>query len=160
MATELTTMQNKILSPSEHTQEAEEDIISLSGIAVKPLVLAADDNETILKFIKRLVESNGFECITTNSPTTAVRIAEEKHPSIILCDINFGIGKLNAMDVFSEIRSKNADVPFVIVTAILQQESREKAEKIGITEYIIKPIDPEQMIATLRKLVNRKSIIH
>jgi DNA-binding response OmpR family regulator len=121
-----------------------------------PLVLAADDNETHLLFIQRLMESKGFQCVTTTSPTTAVRIALEKRPSVVLCDINFGIGKSNGMDVFTEIRKNNATMPFVIISAFMQQEMKDRAAKLGITDYITKPIEPARLLATVRNLIGQK----
>lgn len=146
--------------PSDHSNnELHNESVALDAAAV-PLVLVADDNETYLKYIKRLVEAKGFECITTNSPTTTVQIAKEKHPSVILCDVNFGIGKMTGMEVFTEIRSKNIDAKFVLITAILQKETKDRAQKLGISDYMTKPVDPEQVIAILNKLVKQKRLNH
>jgi CheY-like chemotaxis protein len=133
-----------------------EDLSPFYAETTAPLVLAADDNETHLLFIKRLVESKGFECITTTSPTTAVRIALEKHPAVVLCDINFGIGKSSGMDVFTEIRKKNDAMPFVLVSAFFHQEAKDRAAKLGITNYITKPVEPAQLIATIQNLIGYK----
>lgn len=133
-----------------------EDLAPFHEASPSPLVLVADDNETHLLFIKRLMETNGYDCVTTTSPTTAVRIAKEKRPSIVLCDINFGIGKSNGMDVFTEIRRTNDSMPFVIITAFMQQEMKDRAVRIGITNYITKPIEPPQLLATVQNLIGQK----
>lgn len=135
-----------------------EDLFPFHIGTTVPLVLAADDNETHLLYIKRIVESQGFECVTTTSPITAVRIAQEKRPSVVLCDINFGIGKASGMDVFTEIRRENPSMPFVIISAFIQQEVKDRAAKLGITNYITKPYEPAQLIATIHNLVGYKRI--
>lgn len=120
----------------------------------RPLILAADDNETHLLFIRRLMESNGFECITTTSPTAAVRIAAEKRPAAVLCDINFGIGRSSGIDVLTEIRRQNASIHCIIITAFLQDEVKRRAVEAGITHYLVKPVEPSELVATLRHLVS------
>ncbi|NUN68718.1 MAG: response regulator [Bacteroidetes bacterium] len=120
-----------------------------------PLILAADDNETHLLYIKRLLESKGFECVTTTSPTAAVRIAAEKRPAAVLCDINFGIGRSNGIDVYTEIRRQDAAVPFIIISAFMQQEMKQRAHDAGITHYLVKPVESSVLMATLRPLISR-----
>ncbi len=126
-----------------------------SSIVVTPLILAADDNETHLLFIKRLLESKGYECVTTTSPTTAVRIAAEKRPAAVLCDINFGIGKSNGIDVLTEIRRQNTSVHCIIITAFLQEEMKRRAADAGIRHYLVKPVEPAELVSTLRTLISR-----
>lgn len=129
------------------------------SVVVMPLILAADDNETHLLFIKRLLESKGYEVVTTTSPSTAVRIAAEKHPAAILCDINFGIGRSTGIDVFTEMQRQNIAVPFVIISAFLQEEMKQRAADAGITNYLTKPVEPAVLLSTLRSLISRTTNI-
>ncbi|MFA6469569.1 MAG: response regulator [Bacteroidota bacterium] len=146
---------NKVLSPSLERSNAavSENVSEYYEAPTIPLVLAADDNETHLLYIKRIVESMGFECVTTTVPSIAVRIALEKRPAIMLCDINFGIGKLSGIEIFSDIRRSNAHLPFIIISAFLQQQMKDRASKLGITHYITKPYEPEQLKAVIKSLI-------
>lgn len=154
-------MNEDFLSTSAERSNAvvTEDLSPFYEDSAAPVVLAADDNETHLLFVKRILESKGYECITTTSPTTAIRIAAEKRPSVVLCDMNFGIGKNNGMDVFTEIRRLNGSMPFVIISAFIQQEMKDRAFKLGITNYLTKPYEPAQLIATIQNLVGSKRIV-
>ena len=120
------------------------------------LILVADDNETQLFLTKSALEENGYSCITTDSPESAVRIISEKHPDLVLCDINFGIGKPTGLDVFTNIRTKKIMVPFVIVTAFIQKEFRDHGKRIGVTDYITKPTDYEDLIDIVKKYIVQK----
>jgi len=153
-------MDETIQSPSLERSNAavSENVSAFYETPAVPLVLAADDNETHLLYIKRIVESIGYECVTTTVPSIAVRIALEKRPAIMLCDINFGIGKSTGIDVFADIRRANEQMPFVIISAFLQQEVKDRALKLGITNYITKPYEPAQLIAMIKNLAGNKRI--
>jgi CheY-like chemotaxis protein len=121
-----------------------------------PLILVADDNETQLFLTKKALEENGYTCITTDTPESAVRIITEKNPDLVLCDINFGIGKPTGLDVFTNIRVKKIMVPFVIVSAFIQKEFKDHGKRIGVTDYITKPTDYEDLIAIVKKYIVQK----
>ncbi len=126
-----------------------------SGLTAAPFVLIVDDNEVQLFLMKKIVEELGYQCITTNAPETAVRIISEKLPAVVFCDVNFGIGNPTGLDVFINIRKKNIKVPFVIVSAFLQQEFIDKAKEIGIADYLLKPVERERIAAVIKKYTNR-----
>jgi CheY-like chemotaxis protein len=119
--------------------------------AAGPLILVADDNETQLFLTRKILEEHHYECVTADSPETAVRIIAEKQPALVLCDINFGIGKPTGMDVFTNTRTKKFTMPFILVSAFIQKEFKDHAKRIGVTEYITKPTEPEELIAIIKK---------
>lgn len=116
-----------------------------------PLILVADDNETQLFLTRKVLEEYNYQCVTADSPETAVRIIAEKQPALVLCDINFGIGKPTGMDVFTNTRTKKLMMPFILVSAFIQKEFKDHAKRIGVTEYITKPTEPEELIAVIKK---------
>lgn len=118
-----------------------------------PLILVADDNETQLFLTRKILEEYNYRCVTADSPETAVRIISEKQPALVLCDINFGIGKPTGMDVFTNTRTKKFMMPFILVSAFIQKEFKDHAKRIGVTEYINKPTEPEELIAVIKKYI-------
>jgi CheY-like chemotaxis protein len=116
-----------------------------------PLILVADDNETQLFLTRKILEEHNYQCVTADSPETAVRIIAEKQPALVLCDINFGIGKPTGMDVFTNTRTKKYTMPFILVSAFIQKEFKDHAKRIGVTEYITKPTEPEELVAVIKK---------
>lgn len=120
----------------------------------KPLVLVADDNESMLLLARKIIEDNNYACITADSPEATARLIAEKQPAVIFCDINFGIGKPTGMDVFTNIRTKKIMTPFIIVSAFIQKEFKDHARRIGITDYITKPIEADQLVSLIKKYVS------
>ncbi|NUN68717.1 MAG: response regulator [Bacteroidetes bacterium] len=119
--------------------------------AAGPLILIADDNETQLFLTRKTLEESGYQCVTADTPESAVRIIAEKQPALVLCDINFGIGRPTGMDVFTNTRTKKFMMPFILVSAFIQKEFMEHAKRIGVTEYITKPTEPDELIAVVKK---------
>ncbi|MCK9407573.1 MAG: response regulator [Bacteriovoracaceae bacterium] len=119
-----------------------------------PLILVADDNETQLFLTRKTLEENNYQCVTADSPEIAVRIIAEKQPALVLCDINFGIGRPTGMDVFTNTRAKKFTMPFILVSAFIQKEFMDHAKRIGVTEYITKPTEPEELIAVVKKYLH------
>ncbi|MEI7906285.1 MAG: response regulator [Bacteroidota bacterium] len=120
-----------------------------------PVILVVDDNETQLFLMKKIIEGYGYTCITADTSETAIRMVTEKQPAMVFCDVNFGIGKPTGMDVFTYLRSKNIPVPFILVSAFFQREFRDQAKRIGINDYITKPVDEDHLIATIKKYLAR-----
>lgn len=130
--------------------------ISKKPVSPKPtdsFILIVDDNDVQLFFMKKIVEELGYQCSTSISPATALQIISEKQPAIVFCDVNFGIGNPTGLDLFVSIRKKNIDIPFIIVSAFMQQEFIDKAMEIGVTEYLLKPVDREAFSVALKKYV-------
>jgi CheY-like chemotaxis protein len=119
-------------------------------------VLIVDDNPNHVKLTKTLMEKNGFVCDTADSPHEALKIVLQKKPMLILCDFNFGIGKQTGLDLLHELKSKKMTIPFIIISAYFQKEFVDYAFGIGVTDYLTKPIEPEELLATIKKHLGAK----
>jgi len=80
----------------------------------------------------------------------AIIIAREKHPHIIVMDINLQ-GKINGIEAASEI-SDFLDTNIIFVTGYDEKELKESAMKLNPTDYLIKPVEFHQIISIIKKL--------
>lgn len=114
---------------------------------VKILYVEDDPSSEIL--VRRVLESEGFQVVTTDDGLSAIEVAKQELPDIILMDIN--ISGLDGYEVTTRLRTIDdlQQVPIVAVTAATLQGDRERALIAGCTGYISKPIDvdlfPEQV---------------
>ncbi len=126
----------------------------LSG--ARPLILLADDNETMGETYKAYLEACGCQVATAQRGSEAVRTAETMHPALILMDI-----QMPGMDGLAAIRrlraSREAGVartPIVALTALALPGDRERCLEAGADEYLSKPVPLSrlaQLISTLLK---------
>lgn len=139
------------VKPVNPVPEPNTSVNAQPSASTGPLVLVADDNQVQLTITKKLLEKNNYTCITADTPETAMQMIMEKKPGIILCDINFGIGKQSGLDMFYELKTKKIKIPFIIISAYFQKEFTEYARQIGVSDYLTKPFDPETLLAAIKK---------
>ena len=116
-------------------------------------ILYVEDDPASVILVRRILESEGYQVITTEDGLSAIEIASRELPDLILMDIN--IGGLDGYEVTTRLRTieEMQRVPIVALTAATLKGDRERALIAGCTGYIPKPIDvdgfPQQVRAFL-----------
>ncbi len=113
-------------------------------------ILYVEDDPASALLVRRILEAEGqYEVLVVADGITALEIAQQAHPDLILMDIN--ISGLDGYEVTTRLRSSAGmeNVPIVAVTAAALKGDRERALIAGCDGYISKPIDvdrfPEQV---------------
>jgi len=126
--------------------------------AIKILYVEDDPSSEVL--VRRVLESEGFQVITTADGLSAIEIAKQESPDLILMDIN--ISGLDGYEVTTRLRTIEGlrQVPVVAVTAATLQGDRERALAAGCIGYISKPIDVDGFPSQVRSFLcgNREEI--
>lgn len=118
---------------------------------VKVLYVEDDPSSEIL--VRRVLESEGFQVVTTADGLSAIEVAQRETPDLILMDIN--IGGLDGYEVTTRLRTLEdlQQIPIVAVTAATVQGDRERALIAGCTGYISKPIDVDEFPRQVRSFL-------
>ena len=125
----------------------------------QPTVLIVDDiedNRTVMRDF--LTQSHNCRVVEAEDGQAAVKLALRESPALILMDI--GLPKYGGIAVVAEMRKRRKlrRVPIVAVTAYDSPGLRLEAEKAGVTDYVTKPLHPEQFNTLIdRFLQKRKS---
>ena len=121
---------------------------------MKAKVLVIEDNEQNLYLITFLLNYHGYEVIQARDGLTAIQVAMETKPDLILLDIQ--LPEMDGYTVASRFRSESAfaDVPIIAVTSYAMVGDRERSIEAGCTGYIEKPIDPDTFIPELEKYLS------
>jgi CheY-like chemotaxis protein len=106
-----------------------------------PLILLVEDNEQIIRLLELIFKTKGFRWIVTKDGETALKIASQQRPDLIIMDIQ--LPKMDGLTVTRKIRSWNnyQQIPIVALTAYAMEGDRERALAAGCTEYIAKPLN-------------------
>lgn len=114
------------------------------------LLYAEDDLETRENYV--FVLKRFFETIYTASDgEEALCVYREKRPDMLLLDISMPL--LDGLSLAEKIRETDKEIPIVMLTAYSDQAKLLKAIPLGLTEYLLKPIDDRELLATMKKLV-------
>ena len=120
-------------------------------------VLIVDDEQNTRNLLKLCIDwdSLGMDIIgDADSGIEALDIMQETKPDIVLTDIEMPY--MDGLMLSKQIMSQFIDVYVVILTAHEQFSYAQQAITIGVSDFILKPIDPELITNTLKKL----SLIH
>ena len=118
-------------------------------------VLAVDDAATILLRITDTLEKY-YDVVTVNSGSRALRYLEKVRPDLILLDIR--MTPKNGFDTLREIRDMpgRADIPVIMLTAMEDKNSVLEGITLGISDYVLKPFSPSDLLSRIRRVLGDK----
>ncbi len=117
-------------------------------------LLIADDEQIVidsLTFIVNKSFSGIFTIESARSGREAIEKAERFIPDIVFMDIN--MPGINGIEAIRELRSMLRDCIFFILTAFDQFDFAKDALTLGVSEYLLKPVNREKIISTLKKSI-------
>jgi CheY-like chemotaxis protein len=116
-------------------------------------VLVIEDNETSREALRRFLTQKGFRAEAAASGEEGLRLARELHPLAITLDLMMpgmdGWAVINALKADPEL----ADIPVVLFTGMADE--RNEAFRLGASEFVTKPVDPDRLAAVLRRYSGR-----
>ena len=125
--------------------------LALSPLHARPLALIVEDHEDTRFLFSTLLERRGLRVVEAEDGFAGVRAAEELRPDLILMDWSMpGMDGLKAMRLIRE-RDSLSEIPVIIISGYADPESRETALVMGCCEYLVKPLDFDQLDRALRK---------
>ena len=101
----------------------------------------------------RILLKNEFQVFLAEDVATGLRLLQEEHPDVILLDIR--MPGLNGIDGLTEIRKLDLDVAVLILTGFAALETAQEAIRRGANDYLKKPFDTHEMLATVRQHAQR-----
>ena len=113
-------------------------------------VMIADDHPLYVEALENLLRSD-FEIVSTvDNGSKAVIEAHQKHPDVILMDINMPV--LNGIEATRKILFELPEIKIIILTCFEEKESLFRAVKAGASGYLLKNLDGQEIIEGLREL--------
>lgn len=120
-------------------------------------ILWADDEIDLLKPHILFLESKGYKIDTANNGSDAVDMSNETHYDIIFLDEN--MPGLTGLETLSRIKVKKPNVPVIMITKSEEEHIMEEAIGGQISDYLIKPVNPNQILLSLKKNLKTKDLV-
>ncbi len=119
----------------------------------RPMVLVVDDSLTVRKITSRLLQREGFDVLTAKDGVDALQVVAEQTPDVILLDI-----EMPRMDGFEFTKTIKADpkhghIPIIMITSRTAEKHRNLARELGVDLYLGKPFQEEDLLKSLREML-------
>jgi len=124
----------------------------------KKRVLVIDDYPQVVELLKMWLESAGYEVLVAFDGQEGLQKARQEQPDLIILDIM--LPKMNGYKVcrFLKFDKKYRHIPIVILTSRAKQSDAEIGLKMGADEYLFKPYNPKQLLAMVKKYIEKVAV--
>jgi DNA-binding response OmpR family regulator len=114
------------------------------------LVLIADDDHDIVRFVALNLRLEGFEVVVANDGQDALDKALDVRPSLILLDTM--MPRMDGYEVCSRLRDERpeARIPVIMLTAKSMEADRSMAYTAGADDWVTKPFDPADLVSRVK----------
>lgn len=121
----------------------------------KEKILLVDDNKTFLDQLSMRLEAAGYIVLTATDGLEALKTLEQQSIDLILADV--AMPNLNGYQLFQQISENPAwvSIPFILLTARTLDSDVRFGKELGIDDYLTKPVNPEDLLATIRGKLRR-----
>ena len=120
-------------------------------------VLVVDDENTLSELLSMTLRYEGWEVQTAANGLDAVRAARTFKPDAIILDIM--LPDIDGLEVLRRLRADATDVPVLYLTAKDAVEDRVAGLTAGGDDYVTKPFSLEEVVARLRGLIRRSTLV-
>jgi len=113
-------------------------------------VLCIEDERDLREDFVEVLREGGYEVFEASNGEDGLRILDQARPDLVLCDIT--MPKMNGYQVLEAVRKdypELADIPFIFLTALADREDVIAGKKLGADDYLTKPVDFSQLLATI-----------
>lgn len=122
----------------------------------KPMLLIVEDNVQICNYFRDIFQYK-YQLIVANNGRKALEIAENKNIDFIISDVLMPI--MNGFEFCEKIKNnpKTSHLPFILVTAKTDKESRLKGYKLGVDAYVDKPFSENELLQIMENLLEKRN---
>jgi CheY-like chemotaxis protein len=123
-------------------------------------ILLVDDDQPFRTEIKEILQEENYDAVALESANHAIRYVQAQpwtwYPWLVITDLVMdGMGGYQLMRRMHELYP-NKDIPMIVVSRLGSAEDVNEAEMAGATAYLRKPISPEKLLDTIKKVTSKK----
>ena len=121
-------------------------------------ILIVDDNADIRNILNELIIDAGYKTRVAANYNQALKEIDKKMPDVAILDVKLDKSDNDGIELLTHIKSKNKDVPVIIITGHANIEMAVKSLKKGAFEFVEKPFDQERLLNFIRRAVENLSL--
>lgn len=122
---------------------------------MKSKILFVDDEEPIRELVRFYIEKEGFTMLEAGNGVEALEVFENDYVDLAIVDVM--MPKMDGWELVKEMKGIR-DVPVIMLTAMGESKDKLKGFDLGVDDYVVKPFDPDELMARVRTILKRYSI--
>lgn len=119
-------------------------------------ILVVEDDAHTRRLMSAVLERSGFDVLTACDGVEALEVLERKHVDLMVVDVM--MPRMDGYELTQVLRGGGSTVPLLMVTAKEQPEDKKHGFRIGVDDYMVKPVDEEEMVLRIHALLRRSRI--
>jgi len=123
-----------------------------------PHILVVDDELSMREVLELMLIREGYKVTCAENGRTAIGLLEKDQYDLMLCDIK--LGDISGLDVLQASKKCNADTVVILISAYASTETAVEAMNAGAYDYVPKPFDKDELMQTVAKALDLKTIEH
>jgi signal transduction histidine kinase len=110
-------------------------------------LLFVEDESATRELVSNILKLNGYRCIVAENGRQGLELYRMHRPEIVLSDIM--MPDMNGLEMARAIRNESPEVQFIFMTALGESKSILEAVDIGVTQYVVKPVEIPKLLAAI-----------
>jgi CheY-like chemotaxis protein len=110
-----------------------------NSLITKKRILVIDDDQLSRDGVAEVLTDEGYEAAVAADGQEAITLLPSFQPDLVLTDLQ--MPRLNGIDLLTHVKSVSPTIPVIIFTADIPVDAQRKAERLGVRDYINKPLD-------------------
>ena len=110
-------------------------------------LLIVDKYGSIRDLLARIMKRKGYESLKAKNSEIALRLIDKIPFDTMITDVE--MVEMDGFEFIELMKSKKHDLKVIVVTSLDDEESREKARKLGVSQYLTKPLHIDQLLAAI-----------
>jgi two-component system, OmpR family, KDP operon response regulator KdpE len=119
-------------------------------------VMVVEDEPRLLRLVRALLQSEGFEVVAATTGEEALQLAETAALDLVLLDLLLP-GDVDGYEVCRRIR-ESSHVPIIMLTAKAQEHDKLRGFDLGADDYLTKPFSSRELLARVKAVIRRNSL--
>ncbi len=117
-------------------------------------ILVVDDERSVHDVLRAYLEHNGYEVLSAYKGRDALRLAEERRPSLVVLDL--GLPDMPGEEICARLR-QTGDVAIIMLTARTSEDDRIMGLELGADDFVHKPYSPRELVSRVKAVLRRTS---
>lgn len=114
-------------------------------------ILSIEDSIYQRTKIARVLETEGYLVLQAADGVEGLMMAASSDPDCILCDLI--MPQMNGLELLQQLHDKSLKIPVIILTADIQNTTREECLALGAVDFLNKPLKPEELLTAVRRVL-------